>query len=95
MTIEQTNVYKFDRDELQYSWLAGLLHDWLKALAETQGPFDTQTFGNEAAFKDVVNTAAAGFAEYAADDCTLDGPSRTATEGLELFHDFFQSLWRG
>jgi hypothetical protein len=97
MRVENLQSYHFDVAELQYSWLARFLHDWIVDLAEKKAhnlSYDDATFGNLEAFKDVCYQIADGFKELAEDTATVGGPSRKALEALRLFNEHFTSLWR-
>ena len=94
MKIEKTEVFKFDREELQYPWLAALIHDWLIDLAESKGAYDPTNFGNEEAFKDFVYAKADAFKRMAEDNFGPEGPDRFTLMELAEFGTRLDSLWR-
>lgn len=94
MKIETANIYHFSKEELAYPWLANLIHDWLIAVAESKGDYDTTNFGNEEAFKDFVYAKADAFKRMAEDNFGPEGPDQFTIVDLAEFGSRLDSLWR-
>ncbi len=99
MVISSRKTFAFDRDELQYSFIAQLLHDWVLEMRDRDTPngpwyYEGCPWANEEAYKDCLSRFADAFKHLAEDSPTFEGQPPWVEQALQDFAKYFIYLWR-
>lgn len=100
MVISSRRTFSFEREELDYPFIAQILHDWCLELRDQSsdvfGPWEIEgaPWANKEAFKDALSRFADAFKHLEADNATVDGQPPWVEQALQDFAKYFTYLWR-